>query len=506
MARPALLNLPVELLVHIMRFVEPEDLLAIRASCKLFRELCKGNPVVYEYNLRGLLDNPPTAFKPKTWNWERKLKDLIALRDIYGEGTRIESCSWRMPAVKPNDKEQQLLATAKTVDLIYHASSNSDSSANLSFLQKAFDPTSRYGMRNIERYLGSSTLFCRSMLPTASGFLTPAVMYSEDERQASAKLHCYYGVPVTLSPKLYRRPYHYALSVVYDMRNYTDLSLWGPFKPDGEATVDWEKVEAIMIILGHNLKCFDDQTGRRLKPLWTTPWAGSQPDSFRSVCLVDTKSPTPPVNESDPYNITGSWMRIVTFLDYHELFYYNFEDEPEDVLPADVPRPPLHATEAIRLIIMELEVVKIIPSTDPKQPLPKVQFKGISRSLHSPHDPNANSNIRGTVQMTKEGEVRWTTISVYNGEERWKSEGIQIGGIRSARGVLGHWFDRDMDNQQGPAGPTAFWKVSNEVDQAENMDHWIDLSTPSDTDDENAETADEDADGTYFATFTTLGE
>ncbi|EHL00946.1 hypothetical protein M7I_3120 [Glarea lozoyensis 74030] len=153
--------------------------------------------------------------------------------------------------------------------------------------------------------------------------------------------------------------------------------------------------------------------------------------------------------------------------------------EPEDVLPADVPRPPLHATEAIRLIIMELEVVKIIPSTDPKQPLPKVQFKGISRSLHSPHDPNANSNIRGTVQMTKEGEVRWTTISVYNG---------------------------DMDNQQGPAGPTAFWKVSNEVDQAENMDHWIDLSTPSDTDDENAETADEDADGTYFATFTTLGE
>jgi hypothetical protein len=27
-------------------------------------------------------------------------------------------------------------------------------------------------------------------------------------------------------------------------------------------------------------------------------------------------------------------------------------------------------------------------------------------------------------------------------EERWASEGIQVGGIRSARGVLGHWFDK----------------------------------------------------------------
>jgi hypothetical protein len=53
MAPPDLLNLPVELLIHIMRIVEPEDLLAIKASCKQFRELCKRNPVVYEYNLRG---------------------------------------------------------------------------------------------------------------------------------------------------------------------------------------------------------------------------------------------------------------------------------------------------------------------------------------------------------------------------------------------------------------------------------------------------------------------
>lgn len=61
--------------------------------------------------------------------------------------------------------------------------------------------------------------------------------------------------------------------------------------------------------------------------------------------------------------------------------------------------------------------------------------------------------------MTPEGEVRWTTYSIFGGQERWKSEGIQLGGLRSARGVVGNWFDRDYD-PHGPCGPTAFWKVS----------------------------------------------
>jgi len=61
--------------------------------------------------------------------------------------------------------------------------------------------------------------------------------------------------------------------------------------------------------------------------------------------------------------------------------------------------------------------------------------------------------------MTPHGEVRWTTYSVFQGEERWKSEGIQVGGPGAARGVMGNWFEKDYDTH-GPAGPTAFWKVS----------------------------------------------
>src|SRR6266536_1011098 len=48
----------------------------------------------------------------------------------------------------------------------------------------------------------------------------------------------------------------------------------------------------------------------------------------------------------------------------------------------------------------------------------------------------------GTVRMTKMGAIRWTSFSIYHGEERWRSEGVQVGGLRSARGILGTWFDK----------------------------------------------------------------
>jgi hypothetical protein len=57
-----------------------------------------------------------------------------------------------------------------------------------------------------------------------------------------------------------------------------------------------------------------------------------------------------------------------------------------------------------------------------------------------------------------------TNTSLHSSEERWRSEGIQIGGPRSGRGVLGNWFDKDFD-RHGPAGPTAFWKVSDYIDE-----------------------------------------
>lgn len=55
------------------------------------------------------------------------------------------------------------------------------------------------------------------------------------------------------------------------------------------------------------------------------------------------------------------------------------------------------------------------------------------------------------------------SILTTSSEPRWRSEGIQVGGIKSQRGVIGTWFDKDYD-RQGPCGPTAFWKLSDSVE------------------------------------------
>lgn len=71
--------------------------------------------------------------------------------------------------------------------------------------------------------------------------------------------------------------------------------------------------------------------------------------------------------------------------------------------------------------------------------------------------------------MNSQGVVRWTSFSIFHGEERWRSEGVQIGGLKSARGILGNWFDKDYD-AHGPAGPTAFWKVSDDMVEEKRRD------------------------------------
>ncbi|KAL8947210.1 MAG: hypothetical protein Q9222_006488 [Ikaeria aurantiellina] len=252
---------------------------------------------------------------------------------------------------------------------------------------------------------------------------------------------------------------NYILSLVR-----SEATLWGPFQADGSHKVDWEKVEAVFMILAYNVKLFADKYVEHksvLLPPWDEPFTGVTPYSWpRASKFSDIKRPLPlPLHLQDPYNLTGVWMRIVCFLDYRELFTFNFsEDQP---LPGQ-PRPPIDTEEAIRFITVKIHVTKIEPpGEDDGQELPIVHFKGTSVSALPPVDPNANSKIRGTVRLTPEGEARWTTFSVFHGEERWRSEGIQLGGVQAARGILGYWFDKDFD-EYGPAGPTAFWKVSDD--------------------------------------------
>ncbi|RDA96106.1 hypothetical protein CP533_1802 [Ophiocordyceps camponoti-saundersi (nom. inval.)] len=454
--------LPPEILHHIFRWLSPLELLLLPLVCRVFRHYVKGNRALFHDAYKLLLDTPHDG--DVALDWEVELRRIARLESICQRSTAAE-------------KESELEFVSETVDRLLslarshgRTSDNSHTHAasrNAQVLARLFkEPSTR------EAFLQRSFLFER--VRGGDGATLRLTDPPKRHHQLSAKLHCLYGRPILNIGRLRStRTYPYAASKVYDLRHYTARTRWGPFLDDGSDGVDWEKVEAALVVLGYNLSL--RRVMKLFADVWDSPFSGTWPRSYIS-------SPGPsltPIEASDPYGVTGTWYRpflpraapqlrgrltlsaqVICFLDFNDFFKFNFPVGPGFGQALNIPRPPLNVGEATRLIVMRIHVTAVEPpGPEDGQSLPVVRFRGMSRSLDDSWDDNANSDIRGTVRLTRQGEVRWTTVSVVHGEERWRSEGVQLGGVRSARGVVGNWFDSNYDDQ-GPAGPTAFWKVT----------------------------------------------
>ena len=95
--------------------------------------------------------------------------------------------------------------------------------------------------------------------------------------------------------------------------------------------------------------------------------------------------------------------------------------------------------------------------------LPPIHFKGVSAQAsgnltHPSGSPH--SSVRGVVQLTADDppQVRWTVVIRYTGADRWKIEGVQVGGRGSKRGFFGVWTDAEKE-EHSPNGPTWYWKA-----------------------------------------------
>ncbi|KAI1821527.1 hypothetical protein F4861DRAFT_518447 [Xylaria intraflava] len=445
-----LTDLPPEIIHHMLGYVEPQDLARIPRICKTFYSAVKDNTTLFKRVYLNHLDEPSQG----PIDWERSLKDVVRLLAI---------CK------RPNaaDKKDELDFVHRTVtELLKNASTDAAPpyamvNRRVPYSRNANLLTGAFGSESTRlAFLWRSFIYERAR----AEFIEQDISYwhgpPKPEHQKSAHLHCLYGIP-----QLYAYPsgtnsmLPFACSKVYDLRQYTQKTKWGPFVDDDSMRVDWEKVEAIMIITAANLDLLDLST-KQICENWSVAFSGPWPNSWKSPQDFSPPREPDPLELLDPYGVTGVWLRVVCFLDYTDFFGYNFgaEDQP----PPHVPRPALHAGEALRLLLMTISVTSIEePGPEDGKGLPVVHFKGVSRGLEHLFDENSDSELRGTVRLTPEGEVRWTTYSIFGGVERWRSESIQVGGVKSARGVVGHWFDKDFD-PRGPAGPTVFWKLSDE--------------------------------------------
>lgn len=388
-----LLELSHELLHCIFVEVAPPDLATLSATCRTFHSYIRNNRLLHKDLYNRHYDEPSEEAE-----WEEALHDLVKLEKLLESEDR-------------QVKRENLGSAAEAIEwLVNTASKDQGNSKNIELLNAAFQDTD-----NIDTFLCSSSLFERA----GNGYQEAAG--TAELRQASAKLHCLYGVPIDVVPTARsftsllltqlsgvtggsatitlttsnpsdrrnsaneadslppssgtrsntRRPlthtHTFARSKVYDLREYSEGTLWGPFHRDGQQRVDWEKVEAIMIVLGFNLRKFSDRSGGRFPRVWDEPFVGATPGSYLSPPRIE-RSPSEveaddeaeeiepelkrvrelalDLDSRDPYGISGSWMRVVCFLDYNDLYAFNFTER----IPDGQSREPIDTEEGtIRL-------------------------------------------------------------------------------------------------------------------------------------------------------------
>jgi hypothetical protein len=158
-----------------------------------------------------------------------------------------------------------------------------------------------------------NAFMCRSMLYDRAGTELQRPADDEEGRQLSAKLHCLFGIPSSNTGRRVLSTHPFARSRVYDLRNYTDKTKWGPFREDGSMRVDWEMIESLMIILGYNSGLCCRRFQPRFSPPWSEPLEGIVPERAKIMPEYSVKrlyEPDLPLQLKDPYNVSGIWSRV----------------------------------------------------------------------------------------------------------------------------------------------------------------------------------------------------
>lgn len=385
-----LLEMCHEVLHDILAEVNPKDLGALLQSCRALHSYIKDNRMLWKDVYLRFCDDPRRETDQNEPDWEKELKQLVEFESVL-KSTDVEL------------RENYTEFICKTaIKLVEQAPSDIATSLNIDLLTNYLHMIDE----NAATFVLNSNIF-----ELAKAKPKPK---SAETSRLIAHLHCLYGTfKDDLSPPGRRQkkimPHAVARSRIYDLRSYTTLTRWGPWMPDGSMRVDWEKVESIMLVIAHGINIISNQPDSKISSIWDIPFDGVTRESYVSQeCFLSESDldipdeednalelvaqPNLPLDAMDPYGITGTWRRVICYLGYQDFYEFNFAYS----LPLHTPRPPVNTREAIRVIVMKVQVTEIAaPGKEDGDALPVVHFAGTSRSLHAQWDPNGRLLLKG---------------------------------------------------------------------------------------------------------------
>ncbi|KIV88334.1 hypothetical protein PV10_08026 [Exophiala mesophila] len=457
----ALLELPPEILSHIMTFVGPPDISSFATTCKQAHTFASPqNQLLWKAAFLSVFDDPADAWaampvqasqlRKEQWHWHRELRlRFLALRMARSKyvldfdhanalayvDTILDILDTTKFTPSPRDIKHGRVPTVDDRTL----------SRNLQVLSE-IDQKDQ-GLVALIHDTGKSAT---STYPATNGNpwtsplrpRTRSVTQAEDEKnrpENAARLHVLNGLT---KRELENRLWGAARRKVYNWHLTGSDNDYGPFQRNGSGKVDWPLLEAVFCVIARNFKmCVRGHL--------------TMPQGF---CFsIPHRTLTDPIVPEDWARVTGPWLGTYAFLDYADLFAFNaaealsiqpptLDDEEEacgDLMTLDLKLDPSLSSDR--------KLHTLLPySTE----LPVLYFSGLSRANLGLRRPAIG--VRGMTCLIPGGrEVRWRFIISYGGQDQWQLEGVQPGGVRSG-GVFGLWTQCEHE-ENGPIGPFCYF-------------------------------------------------
>ncbi|KIK23521.1 hypothetical protein PISMIDRAFT_100267 [Pisolithus microcarpus 441] len=429
-----IIDLPLELLEHILYMLDPLDVSRVAQASRLFRRIVYLTPD-YQRFWRGLylaepLDDPRDIVtylgSPRLRaisaelcdiDWQGELQRIIRARTIVRNPHLCRKGEW-------TEVLRTLLDLATTLPPVPFAESECTS-------------------RNVAWVL---------RLLQDGAFLDIESMTDDQDDQAKsqmlARLHTWVG----LTRRDVTRPEARFASraYVYNLRNFGYQNAFAPLMLDGTMRVDWKCMRALAHAYGMKwIEMEKEEAGDYSDHTMDMDTNNEQYSCPLSLPFCQSVIP-PGMNldmESDWAGVEGLWYVGYSFFDHREFLSKVFtpphcppcaQNGPLDTSVFEGDNvPEMHAS-----VTMYFRVIGIEP--DPDHPTrPRINYAG-------EHD--SEFSVIGYVKLTPDDQIRWHYVGGNGDQPVWNCDGIGLGGVRSQAGVLGVWSTVFHDSED-PVGP-----------------------------------------------------